>query len=86
MAVWMPTSSRKKSTISSARRFKKTAPQRDLAGCGLRPRRRRLQPKEVREAFEEHQKRTAGRFAEQEKIASQSAAPEEREEDAGRGR
>ena len=41
--------------------------------------------KEVREAFEEHQK-TARRSAEQEKIASQSAAPEEREEDAGRGR
>lgn len=42
--------------------------------------------KEAREAFEEHQKRTAGRSAEQEKIASQSAAPEEREEDAGCGR
>ncbi len=42
--------------------------------------------KEVNEAFEAHQKKRAGNFAEQEKIASQSAPPEEREEDAGRGR
>ena len=42
--------------------------------------------KEVNEAFETHQKKSAGNFAEQEKIASQSAAPEEREEDAGCGR
>ena len=42
--------------------------------------------KEVNEAFEAHQKKGAGNFVEQEKIASQSAAPEEREEDAGRGR
>ena len=42
--------------------------------------------RDVSTAFEEHQKKTAGNFAEQEKIASQSAPPEEREEDAGRSR